>query len=225
MSNVNPRRRTTVCLFSSHPLLASELKRVLPEEQFRLLTRRREANGGADPEKLRIPRATVYVVEARGGLETTERLLGGIVGRQAGARLLVIAEKLNEAEAFPLLRLGIKGLLTYAEVAPQLSRALQTIAQGGFWVPRALLSGFVEATLKATRQPRPLPLASSRRLSKREKEVLALLLQNLSNKEVAKELQISSRTAKFHVSNLLSKSGVRRRADLILLAHTRTEIE
>lgn len=223
MSSLSSRRRTTVCLFSSHPLLASELKRVLPEEQFRLLTRRGEADGGPDPENLRIPRASVFVIEARGGREATERLSGSIVAQQPGARILVIAEKLDEASAFPLLRLGTKGLLTYGDVETQLARALHTIAQGGFWVPRALLSRFVEATLKASRQPRLLPLASSRRLSKREKEVLALLLENLSNKEIAKELQISSRTAKFHVSNLLSKHGVRRRADLILLAHTRSE--
>jgi DNA-binding NarL/FixJ family response regulator len=63
----------------------------------------------------------------------------------------------------------------------------------------------------------------TRGLSRREKEVLELLLENLSNKEIASELNISSRTAKFHVSNLLSKHGVRRRADLILLTHTRSE--
>jgi DNA-binding NarL/FixJ family response regulator len=43
------------------------------------------------------------------------------------------------------------------------------------------------------------------------------LLQNLSNKEIANKLNISERTVKFHVSNLLEKHGVRRRADLIVM--------
>jgi DNA-binding CsgD family transcriptional regulator len=46
------------------------------------------------------------------------------------------------------------------------------------------------------------------------------LLENFSNKEIAKRLRISERTAKFHVSNVLAKYGVRRRADLILLSYT-----
>ena len=54
-------------------------------------------------------------------------------------------------------------------------------------------------------------------MSKREQEVLELLMLNLSNKEIGSKLNMSERTAKFHVSNLLAKYGVQRRADLILL--------
>ena len=54
-------------------------------------------------------------------------------------------------------------------------------------------------------------------MSKREQEVLELLMQNLSNKEIGSKLHMSERTAKFHVSNLLAKYSVQRRADLILL--------
>ena len=51
----------------------------------------------------------------------------------------------------------------------------------------------------------------------REREVLDALLENLANKEIADRLNISERTVKFHVSSLLEKFSVRRRADLILL--------
>jgi DNA-binding NarL/FixJ family response regulator len=214
-------RRTTVCLFSVHPLLPSEFERVLPEEDFRLLYRRVDPNTVREADKLSVPRASVFVVESDPGRETAETLAGAIVASHPGARLLVVAEKFTEATAFPLLRLGAKGLLTYSEVGSQLARALTVIAEAGFWVPRTLLSRFVEATLGGSRRARPLP--ASRKLSRREQEVLNLLLQNLSNKEIAGELHISSRTAKFHVSNLLAKFGVRRRADLILLTHSRAE--
>jgi DNA-binding NarL/FixJ family response regulator len=161
------------------------------------------------------------VVESHRQGERTEALVGAIVAQQPTARLLVIAEKFGEASAFPLLRLGVKGLMTYADVEGQLARALRIISDSGFWVPRIQLSRFVESALKGARRPRAL--ASPRRLSRREGEVLELLLQNFSNKEIASQLHISARTAKFHVSNLLSKHGVRRRADLILLAHARAD--
>ena len=51
--------------------------------------------------------------------------------------------------------------------------------------------------------------------------MLDSLLENLSNKEIASKLNIAERTVKFHVSNLLNKFGVRRRADLILLTFQR----
>jgi DNA-binding CsgD family transcriptional regulator len=53
-------------------------------------------------------------------------------------------------------------------------------------------------------------------ISGREREVLEALLANLSNKEIAGKLEISERTVKFHVSNLLAKFGVERRQHLLL---------
>ncbi|MGH9775703.1 MAG: response regulator transcription factor [Candidatus Acidiferrales bacterium] len=91
-------------------------------------------------------------------------------------------------------------------------------AKGGFWVPRKVLSGFVEAVLSDSRG-NSLRIKSAVSLSRREQEVLDCLLENLANKEIASKLNISERTVKFHVSNLLSKFGVQRRADLILLCY------
>src|SRR5438874_622183 len=84
---------------------------------------------------------------------------------------------------------------------------------------RQLLSGFVDSIL--TSQGRRLKTDSVANLSRREQEVLDSLLENLSNKEIASKLNIAERTVKFHVSNLLNKFGVRRRADLILLTFQR----
>jgi DNA-binding CsgD family transcriptional regulator len=82
-------------------------------------------------------------------------------------------------------------------------------------VPRRLLARFVDSVLKVIHS-RGMPKGPAD-LSQREREALDALLENLSNKEIASRLRISERTAKFHVSHLLAKFGVRRRADLILL--------
>jgi DNA-binding NarL/FixJ family response regulator len=111
-------------------------------------------------------------------------------------------------------------LLTYAEAREQLPRALPLVASGGFWVPRSLLSEFVDSIL-TNAHGRRLKVETATQLSKREQEVLDALLENLANKEIASKFNISERTVKFHVSNLLSKFGVRRRADLILLCYQR----
>jgi DNA-binding NarL/FixJ family response regulator len=139
--------------------------------------------------------------------------------RYPAARLIVVADCHSETNSYSLLRLGVKGLLTYGEAREQLCRALPLVANGGFWVPRSLLSGFVDSIL--TSQSRRFKSDSVANLSRREQEVLESLLENLANKEIAAKLNIAERTVKFHVSNLLAKFGVRRRADLILLCFQR----
>jgi len=131
-----------------------------------------------------------------------------------------VGDKLKEPDSYSLLRQGAKGILTYAEAREQLPRALPQVAAGGIWVPRPVLSRFVDSILNST-QGRRLRVESPNELSRREQEVLSGLLENLANKEVADRLHISERTVKFHVSNLLQKFGVRRRADLILLCYQR----
>jgi NarL family two-component system response regulator LiaR len=66
---------------------------------------------------------------------------------------------------------------------------------------------------RATRPPRP-----GHDLSAREREVLALMAQGLSNRAIAERLIISSSTADFHVSNILSKLGVTSRTEAVALA-------
>ena len=139
---------------------------------------------------------------------------------QRTVHLLVLLPKLEDAIASPLLRLGVKGLLTYEQVPHELTRAAGQVAMGMYWVPRELLTRFVESILPGVRGCQALDCESG--ISRRERDVLDLLLANLSNKEIAGKLFISERTVKFHVSNLLSKFGVQRRADLIVLWMQRT---
>ena len=208
-------RRATVCLFSFHPLLLSEFERLLSGDDGAVVINRRvEANQPPDAS-LSVPRAAVYVIEAHSHRQVTEGYVAAILEQYPKARLVVISEKLAEASVFPLLRQGVKGLLQYSEVSAYLPRTLREVAAGGFWVPRTLLSAFVDTTLEGLNRPRPAPAGV--RMSKREQEVVELLMLNLSNKEIGSKLHMAERTAKFHVSNLLAKYGVQRRADLILL--------
>jgi DNA-binding NarL/FixJ family response regulator len=141
---------------------------------------------------------------------------------QRTVHLLVLLPKLEDAIASPLLRLGVKGLLTYEQAPHELTRAARQVGAGMYWVPRELLTRFVESILPEVRGCKALDCETG--ISRRERDVLDLLLVNLSNKEIAAKLFISERTVKFHVSNLLAKFGVQRRADLIVLWMQRTSI-
>ncbi len=207
-----------VCLLSPHPLVLSEFERVLVNPAFKLVSRHLESTLGPDLRHLQVPRAVIYVVDAHVARPAAGALLSNILDRFNEARIIVVAEKFDSSETYSLLQLGAKGLLTYDEAREQLPHALPLVASGGFWVPRAVLSAFVDSILSGSRSRR-LKADTSADLSRREQEVLNSLLENLANKEIGNKLNISERTVKFHVSNLLSKFGVRRRADLILLCY------
>ena len=215
MRRATPTRKVSVCLMSPHPLVLAEWERLLSPAGFELQVRRVESTLVPGLERLSLPGAEVFVTDAHAPRQATEVLVAGIQERYPRARQVVVAEKFSEVSAFPLLRLGAKGLLSYAEAHQKLPQALRVVAAGGFWVPRDLLSRFIDSNLGLMRgryvQPSPA------NLTQREREVLDALLENLANKEIADKLHISERTVKFHVSSLLEKFSVRRRTDLILL--------
>ncbi len=215
-----PKSNLKICLLSPHPMVLDEFRRLLEPSGFHIVSKQLDSMLAPDLRNLDVPRAAVYVVDAHAARQATGALLGNILDRFPAARLLVVGEKLKEADSHTLLRQGVKGILNYEEARDQLPRALPLVANGGFWVPRTVLSRFVDSILNTT-QGRRLRGDSSAELSRREQEVLSGLLENLANKEVADRLHISERTVKFHVSNLLAKFGVRRRADLILLCFQR----
>jgi DNA-binding NarL/FixJ family response regulator len=216
MSATPRARRLKVCLLSPHPLVRSEFERVLPAKDFQISFKAVNPASSVELKELPIPRAAVYVVDAQSTQTNIQALVENVLERYAKARILVLSAKHTDAATFDFLRLGVKGLLTYGQAEKQWPTALPLVASGGYWVPRAVLSRFVESIL-GNRKAAIARDKTPGTLSRREREVLESLLQNLSNKEIANKLNISERTVKFHVSNLLEKHGVRRRADLIVM--------
>jgi DNA-binding NarL/FixJ family response regulator len=216
-------RTLSVCLLSPHPLVLGEFERILTRPGIRLVTKQMEQSLATDLTSLALPQADIFVVDAHSVRPNTSSLIVGILDRHPEARVIVVCEKLTDATSHSLLRLGAKGLLTYTEAVEQLPRALPLVAGGGFWVPRNVLSTFVDSIL-TDQQKRRLKPDNHTQLSRREREVLDSLLENVSNKEIASKLNISERTVKFHVSKLLNKFGVRRRADLILLCYQQKSV-
>ena len=203
---------TRVCLLWRHPLMLAEFRRVLSNEPIDI---RVEPGVSGSLEDL-LPGDIRLVVVEFDGQASGDDVMQRLVTLGLSGRTIVLAEAFGETTAFQLLRFGVKGIVTFSEASQHLPRILREILKGGFWVPRAVLSRFVEATLTENAPRRPPAQGPS--LTPREREVLDDLLKNRSNKEIARKLRISGRTAKFHVSNVMAKYGVKRRADLLLLS-------
>ncbi len=207
-----PASRRMVCVLSSHPFVLRELEEVLTLDRFRLHMKKISASPLHEPDWC--TRATLYVVDAQPSQPNTGNLISTVTRRFPKARIVVVADHFRESEAFGLLRLGVKGIVPYREIREKLAPALDAVAAGGFWVPRSLLSRFLDSVVASSRGRPRSGLSAS--ITGREREVLETLLENLSNKQIADKLHISERTVKFHVSNLLAKFQLKHRQDLIL---------
>ncbi len=215
----NGRAKSKVCLCWFHPLLLADFRRLLSGNGLSVSESRMDAGALREGGRSRFAKASVYVLEAPADSSLTEAAVAQLLVLRPGARVLVAAERFDQQSAFALLRLGVKGLLKFDEAPANLRRAVREVAREGFWVPRSLLSRFIDSTVRSLQPRNPQLLTAPAQLSRREQEVCGLLLENLSNREIATRLDVSERTAKFHVSNLLAKCGLKRRADLVVLSY------
>jgi DNA-binding NarL/FixJ family response regulator len=202
----------TVCLLSSNPLTIAECQGVLYLANYALRVNRAETRANEE-----LPVADIYAVEVRPSHEATQEMVVRILSREPHARVLMIGDAFDEANAFPLLTMGVKGMVRRTELRADLARALHAVHQSGFWVPRQLLSKFIGSVLSSTR--RMLFALGSAELSDTQEELLNALLETESDAEIARKLGMSDEELKAQIALLMKRFNVRRRWDLVLLAH------
>ncbi len=203
-------QRLVVSLFSAHPLMLERMRLQLDQKNIDIHAYLLPV-GDRFPELELLP-SDVYIVDSYGA-RAIELVIAYIRARQSRPQILVVRDSFENAVAFPLLFLGVRGLVRYDRIASELVRALYAIGSGAYWVPRLQLAQFVDYLLE--RFPHPEQLSPLIHLTSGEQQVMEGLLNRLSNKEIADRLTLSERTVKFHVSNLLRKYRLRRRYDLV----------
>ncbi len=212
--NTAQRSRRKVFLFCSHPVAQQQFLRLLKRSDLNLVLCHEWLIPEVGVQDFDAERPCLVIVDGNDMIATLE-FIRMLRLEQRNVNLLVLLPKLEDPVTSPLLRLGVKGVLSYQQAPRELARAASQVDSGMYWVPRELLTRFVESILPEVSGCKSLDSVTD--VSRREREVLDLLLDNLCNKEIASKLFISERTVKFHVSNLLSKFGVQRRADLIVM--------
>jgi len=135
----------------------------------------------------------------------------------SGARVLILTTFDLGDYVYGALRAGASGFLLKDSSPEELLAAIRVVAAGDALlapsVTRRLIGEF------ARRRDAPAPSVTLESLTERETEVLVQVARGLSNAEIAERLHMSTATAKTHVSRLLTKLGVRDRAQLVVLAY------
>jgi DNA-binding NarL/FixJ family response regulator len=155
------------------------------------------------------------------GLEATRRIVGGeAAGGAPGVvpRVIILTTFDLDEYVYEALRAGASGFLLKDASGQQLAEAVRVVAGGD-----ALLSPSVTRRLIAEFSRLGAPRGPSRdrveQLTERETEVLGLVARGLSNLEIAARLVVAEQTVKTHVSRVLTKLGLRDRAQAVVFAY------
>ena len=146
------------------------------------------------------------------GLEATRRILAA----DPGSRILILTTFDLDEYVYRALQAGASGFVLKDDPPEQLIAAIRTVAGGD-----ALLSPAVTRRVirQFTRISRSSPPKEFDELTGREREVLRLITNGLSNAEIGRELFISETTVKTHVTRVLQKLNLRDRVQAVVLAH------
>ncbi|SCL34905.1 two component transcriptional regulator, LuxR family [Micromonospora rhizosphaerae] len=178
------------------------------------------ATGADDAVRLLHTRRFSVVLLSMAGVQS-RGICRDIVVAADPARVVAYAVSVSDGEIMTCAEAGVSGYLLRDDPYPQMVTAVQAAARGDIWCPPP-----VAAVLMRRVGPRGTGLEVSTgpgRLTARERQILGLIDDGLSNKEIARRLSIEVRTVKNHVHNLLEKLRVHRRGEAaaLLRSHAR----
>lgn len=179
-----------------------------------------EAGDGIEALRLaqeRLPTVVLMDISMPGmdGMQTTRAIKQSVPQVQ----VLVLTMHENEEYFFQVLHAGASGYVLKRAAASDLLTAIRTVAHGEVFlyptVAKKLLADYLAHVEVSEAPDREGPLSH---LTPREREVLALIAQGLSNREIADRLVLGLSTVQTHHSHILEKLGLRNRAELIKYA-------
>lgn len=182
-----------------------------------------EAGNGAEGVQQALAlRPDVVLMDIRmpgmNGVEATREIRRAL----PATRVLILTTFDDDELIMEALLEGAAGYLTKDLPAEEIAEAVRKVQTGGVVMPPPIAAKVVAELARRTAAQAPAPSPEEtralRELTEREREVLRLLGQGFSNKEIGEALYITEGTAKNHVSNVIEKLGLRDRTQAALWA-------
>lgn len=196
-----------ILVVDDHPIVRQGLVTVLDDEpDFDVVGSTASADTAIDAARRLGPDIVLLDLELPGtdGVAAIPQILSA----HAGARIVVFTAYATDERVFGAINAGAAGYLLKGSATTEIAQAIRIVHGGESYVePRIAARLLTEA-----HSPQRFTL------SERERGVLRLVAAGLPNKQIARQLGISERTVKFHVTSVLNKLGADNRAQAVALA-------
>jgi DNA-binding NarL/FixJ family response regulator len=202
-----------ILLCDDHTILRDGMRNLLNSEPD-LEVAGEAADGAQAIEQVRELRPDVVVMDINmpglNGVDAVERLTAEF----PDLRILILTMYNHDEYLFRTIRAGARGYLLKDSPVSEVIDAIRKVMTGA----SVLHPELTDRLVASYRQGKDKEQESGEKLSPREQEMLAALVQGLANKQIAEQLFISETTVKLHISNLYRKLGVKSRSQAIILA-------
>jgi DNA-binding NarL/FixJ family response regulator len=215
MPSNSPERKIRVLLAEDHTLVRQGFRRIL-EDDPRIVVVGEASTGLTAIEQCRELKPDIVVMDLAmpelGGLEASAEILKA----NPSIKILILSMYSNEAYVRKAFEMGAKGYMLKNAIEVDLTRAVMALAEGGAYMSPGI-SNLVIESLKAG-SFKDTSKDPYERLTLREKEVMQLIAQGKSNKEIAVLLNISVNTVAVHRAHVMEALGLHRTAEIVLYA-------
>ncbi len=198
------RKRITVQILTDSPQTRARLRSIVTASPGLALR-----GGGVDPDPDRAPDVVILDPEPRG--DASSRHPPPV---PPSSRTLVLTDRVSEEWARELLGSRAAGVISRTARPAEIIAAIEAVAAGLIVSSPDLLAGAQPQISPARKYPSG---ALHDSLTPRETDVLRMLADGLSNKEVALQLHISEHTVKYHLSSVFGKLGVSSRTEAVMV--------
>jgi DNA-binding NarL/FixJ family response regulator len=147
------------------------------------------------------------------GMEALREMTSG----NLHTRTIVLTGLIDNRQVLEALQLGARGIILKDAAVEHLSECIRTVMQGQYWLEGRPVQNLVQVLRDLTVQTAPPPRRTFG-LTTRELEVVTLITEGCTNKDIAKQFGISEETVKRHLTNIFNKLGVGNRLELALFA-------
>lgn len=204
--------RLRIAIIDSHPIFRKGLIDTVSSQRMVVVA---EGDGADDAMRILAKiDADILII----GLSISKDSLGvaeKIMRTHKELKIAILTDSDDEADVIDAIRSGIQGYIMKGVTGPELLNALEIIAAGQPYITPALASRLLITTRG---KPSLADRTSGMGLSLRDKWVLHHLTRGLSNEELALELGVTVRTAKYYLSQIFRKLRVRSRIEAIIKA-------
>jgi DNA-binding NarL/FixJ family response regulator len=207
-------------------ILIIEDNRLLREGLTAMLKEQRDLKVAASPGnsdavmKARKLKPSVILLDLGLRSQNSLRLLGLLKKNVPDARVIGMDLVPVQEELVQYVEAGVCGFVLKDATFDDFLKTIRSVAKGTNVLPPPLTSSlFSQIVDHATRKKKGNPFASVR-MTSREREVVALIAEGLSNKDIAQRLHLATDTVKSHVHNILEKLALHTRLEIARFAHT-----
>lgn len=206
--------KTTILIIDDHPLFREGLKAIIGREsRYRMVGEADTARAGIDLATELRPDVIIVDVSLpdKNGIELTRDLAKLL----PESRVLIISMHSKITYIATAFQAGARGYLVKESASDGLLKGLATVAGGELFLDSSLSSQVVENLLQISVKSPASAASSHPRLTPREQEVMRLLAEGFTTREIAKRLFISPKTVENHRANIMKKLDLRTTIDLV----------